>query len=77
MVMIMFVGFSIGAALGGLLAAGVLIIRNFGWRSVFVVGGVAPLLFGPGPGAEIAGGQCGFPRVQRSGRCAGRTTARA
>src|SRR6202047_1981501 len=45
MVMIMFVGFSIGAALGGLLAAA--LIPQFGWRSVFVVGGVAPLLLAP------------------------------
>jgi MFS transporter, AAHS family, 4-hydroxybenzoate transporter len=45
MVMIMFCGFSVGAALGGLLAAG--LIPQFGWRSVFVVGGVAPLLLAP------------------------------
>jgi len=45
MVMIMFVGFSIGAALGGLLAAA--LIPQFGWRSVFIVGGVAPLLLAP------------------------------
>jgi MFS transporter, AAHS family, 4-hydroxybenzoate transporter len=45
MVMVMFVGFSIGAALGGLLAAA--LIPQFGWRSVFVVGGVAPLLLTP------------------------------
>ncbi|WP_291687204.1 MFS transporter [Bradyrhizobium sp.] len=45
MVMIMFCGFSIGAALGGLLAAA--LIPHFGWRSVFVVGGVAPLLLVP------------------------------
>jgi AAHS family 4-hydroxybenzoate transporter-like MFS transporter len=45
MVMIMFCGFSVGAALGGLLAAA--IIPHFGWRSVFVVGGVAPLLLAP------------------------------
>jgi AAHS family 4-hydroxybenzoate transporter-like MFS transporter len=45
MVMIMFCGFSVGAALGGLLAAA--IIPQFGWRSVFVVGGVAPLLLVP------------------------------
>lgn len=45
MVMIMFCGFSIGAALGGLLAA--TLIPQFGWRSVFVVGGVAPLLLVP------------------------------
>ena len=45
MVMIMFCGFSVGAALGGLLAAA--LIPHFGWRSVFVVGGVAPLLLVP------------------------------
>jgi AAHS family 4-hydroxybenzoate transporter-like MFS transporter len=45
MVMIMFCGFSVGAALGGLLAAA--LIPQFGWRSVFVVGGVVPLLLVP------------------------------
>jgi len=45
MVMVMFCGFSIGAALGGLLAAA--LIPQFGWRSVFAVGGVAPLLLAP------------------------------
>jgi MFS transporter, AAHS family, 4-hydroxybenzoate transporter len=45
MVMIMFCGFSAGAALGGLLAAA--LIPQFGWRSVFVLGGVAPLLLVP------------------------------
>jgi MFS transporter, AAHS family, 4-hydroxybenzoate transporter len=45
MVMVMFVGFSIGAALGGLLAAA--LIPTFGWRSVFVVGGVAPIVLAP------------------------------
>jgi AAHS family 4-hydroxybenzoate transporter-like MFS transporter len=45
MVMIMFCGFSVGAALGGLLAAG--LIPKFGWRSVFVIGGVAPLILLP------------------------------
>jgi MFS transporter, AAHS family, 4-hydroxybenzoate transporter len=45
MVMIMFCGFSVGAALGGLLAAA--LIPQFGWRSVFVVGGVAPLVLAP------------------------------
>src|SRR4030081_2084172 len=45
MVMVMFCGFSIGAALGGLLAAA--LIPHFGWRSVFAVGGVAPLLLVP------------------------------
>ncbi|QDW40765.1 MFS transporter [Bradyrhizobium sp. KBS0727] len=45
MVMVMFCGFSIGAALGGLLAAA--LIPQFGWRSVFAVGGAAPLLLAP------------------------------
>ena len=45
MVMIMFCGFSVGAALGGLLAAD--LIPRFGWRSVFIVGGIAPLLMVP------------------------------
>ena len=42
MVMAMFCGFSVGAALGGLLAAAV--IPVWGWRGVFVIGGVAPLV---------------------------------
>lgn len=45
MVMTMFCGFSVGAALGGLIAAA--LIPFFGWRSVFVVGGIAPILFVP------------------------------
>jgi MFS transporter, AAHS family, 4-hydroxybenzoate transporter len=45
MVMVMFCGFSLGAALGGFLAAA--LIPQFGWRSVFVVGGAAPLLLVP------------------------------
>src|ERR1700726_1704877 len=45
MVMVMFCGFSVGAALGGFLAAG--LIPHFGWRSLFVVGGLAPLLLVP------------------------------
>lgn len=45
MVMAMFCGFSVGAALGGLLAAA--LIPHYGWRSVFVVGGVVPLLLVP------------------------------
>src|ERR1700732_4963189 len=45
MVMVMFCGFSVGAALGGLLAAA--LIPHFGWRSVFVVGGAVPLLLVP------------------------------
>jgi MFS transporter, AAHS family, 4-hydroxybenzoate transporter len=45
MVMVMFCGFSVGAALGGFLAAA--LIPQFGWRSVFVVGGAVPLLLVP------------------------------
>ncbi|HLX13936.1 MAG TPA: MFS transporter [Bradyrhizobium sp.] len=45
MVMLMFCGFSIGGALGGLVAAA--LIPHFGWRAVFVVGGAAPLLMAP------------------------------
>ena len=45
MVMLMFCGFSIGGALGGLVAAA--LIPHFGWRMVFIVGGVAPLLMAP------------------------------
>jgi MFS transporter, AAHS family, 4-hydroxybenzoate transporter len=45
MVMIMFCGFSVGAAFGGMLAAG--LIPQYGWRSVFIVGGVAPLIMVP------------------------------
>lgn len=45
MVMIMFVGFSVGSALSGLLAAA--LIPIFGWRSIFLIGGIAPLLMVP------------------------------
>jgi len=45
MVMAMFCGFSVGAALGGIIAAW--LIPLYGWRAVFVVGGVAPLLYAP------------------------------
>jgi AAHS family 4-hydroxybenzoate transporter-like MFS transporter len=38
----MICGFSLGAALGGFVAAA--LIPRFGWQSVFVVGGVVPLL---------------------------------
>ena len=44
-VMIMFCGFSLGAALGGLAAAS--FISHYGWKSVFVVGGVVPCLAFP------------------------------
>jgi AAHS family 4-hydroxybenzoate transporter-like MFS transporter len=39
-VTLMFVGFSIGAAVGGFVAAS--LIERFGWQSVFVTGGIAP-----------------------------------
>jgi AAHS family 4-hydroxybenzoate transporter-like MFS transporter len=39
-VMVMFCGFSIGAALGGVAAAS--LITHFGWKSVFVLGGAVP-----------------------------------
>lgn len=44
-VTIVVTGFAIGPALGGLLAA--TLIPVFGWRSMFVVGGVVPLLLLP------------------------------
>ena len=40
-VMVMFCGFSIGAAVGGFMAAGLL--TRYGWPSVFVAGGIAPI----------------------------------
>ncbi len=40
--MAMFCGFPLGATLGGFLAAG--LIAGFGWPSVFVVGGILPLI---------------------------------
>ncbi len=45
MVMVMFCGFSLGAALGGLVAG--VLVPTFGWRSVFIFGGVVPLLLVP------------------------------
>jgi len=44
-VMIMFCGFSLGAFLGGVAAAG--LISRFGWKSVFVLGGIVPCLAFP------------------------------
>ncbi|MEW9668102.1 MFS transporter [Ammoniphilus sp. 3BR4] len=41
-VSIMFTGFPVGHALGGLIAAW--LIPAFGWQSIFLVGGIAPLL---------------------------------
>jgi len=39
-VMLMFFGFSMGAAIGGFVAAG--LISRYGWQAVFVVGGLLP-----------------------------------
>lgn len=44
-VTIVFVGFTIGAAVGGFVAAS--LMPAFGWPSVFIVGGVVPLLLVP------------------------------
>ncbi|MEO1019769.1 MAG: MFS transporter [Pseudomonadota bacterium] len=41
----MFIGFPVGAVLGGLVSN--LLIQKFGWQSVFILGGVAPLLMLP------------------------------
>ncbi len=43
-VMTMFTGFTIGAAVGGLVASR--LITRFGWQSVFRIGGVLPLVIG-------------------------------
>lgn len=45
LVTLMFCGFTIGSALGGLIAASVL--PTHGWRALLVGGGVAPLLLAP------------------------------
>ena len=42
MVTLMFLGYTIGAALGG--AAAAVLIPRFGWGAVFIAGGVAPLV---------------------------------
>ena len=41
-VMLMFCGFSLGAAIGGFVAAG--IINRYGWPAVFIVGGLLPCI---------------------------------
>ena len=41
-VMLMFCGFSMGAAIGGFVAAG--IINRYGWPAVFIVGGLLPCI---------------------------------
>jgi MFS transporter, AAHS family, 4-hydroxybenzoate transporter len=45
LVTIMFCGFTVGSAFGGLAAAG--LIANYGWQSVFILGGVLPLILVP------------------------------
>jgi AAHS family 4-hydroxybenzoate transporter-like MFS transporter len=45
LVMVMFTGFSLGAFVGGILAA--FLIEDFGWRSVWYLGGALPLLLLP------------------------------
>src|SRR5262249_9152505 len=42
---VMFTGFSLGAILGGGVAAA--LVARYGWRPVFVVAGVLPLCFAP------------------------------
>src|SRR5687768_5111711 len=44
-VTLMFIGFPLGAVVGGALTAAV--IGSYGWRAVFVIGGVLPLLLLP------------------------------
>jgi MFS transporter, AAHS family, 4-hydroxybenzoate transporter len=41
-VMLMFFGFSMGAAIGGFVAAG--LISRYGWQAMFVVGGLLPVV---------------------------------
>jgi MFS transporter, AAHS family, 4-hydroxybenzoate transporter len=45
LITIMFCGFSIGAALGGVFASQ--IVPRYGWRAVFLVGGIGPLMLVP------------------------------
>jgi MFS transporter, AAHS family, 4-hydroxybenzoate transporter len=45
LVTVMFCGFPLGSTLGGLVAAP--LIQAYGWQSVFVVGGAAPLVLAP------------------------------
>jgi MFS transporter, AAHS family, 4-hydroxybenzoate transporter len=48
LVTLMFCGFTIGSALGGIVASQ--IVADHGWRSVLVVGGILPLLLAPALG---------------------------
>src|SRR4030095_5110641 len=45
LVTLMFCGFTIGSAMGGIIVAQVL--PGYGWRALLVSGGVAPLLLAP------------------------------
>jgi AAHS family 4-hydroxybenzoate transporter-like MFS transporter len=45
LVTVMFCGFTIGSALGGIVAAQ--IATSYGWRPLFILGGIAPLLLAP------------------------------
>ncbi|MEA2861342.1 MAG: transporter, family, 4-hydroxybenzoate transporter [Methylobacteriaceae bacterium] len=45
MVMVMFMGFSLGSAIGGLIAAQ--FISKYGWTSVFWLGGMVPIVLAP------------------------------
>ncbi len=45
LVTVMFCGFPLGSTIGGLISTG--LIANYGWESVFLVGGVLPLLLLP------------------------------
>jgi AAHS family 4-hydroxybenzoate transporter-like MFS transporter len=45
MVMVMFIGFSLGSAIGGLIAAQ--FISKYGWTSVFWLGGLVPIALAP------------------------------
>jgi MFS transporter, AAHS family, 4-hydroxybenzoate transporter len=45
MIMMMFVGFSLGSAVGGAIAAQ--LVPSYGWQSVFWLGGIFPILLAP------------------------------
>jgi AAHS family 4-hydroxybenzoate transporter-like MFS transporter len=45
MIMLMFVGFSLGSAVGGAIAAQ--LVPSYGWQSVFWLGGIFPILLAP------------------------------
>ncbi len=53
------VGFTVGAAIGGFVAAW--LIPAFGWRSVFIFGGVVPLVIAVAH-VVVAAGVAAVPR---------------